>query len=63
MEKKGLSDQAFAVRVREKCGLDVSESAVLKWRRRERIPRPEQMRAIRQATRGAVKPDDWINGG
>jgi len=37
----------------------VSEFGVGKWVRGERIPRREQMQAVREATHGLVTPDDF----
>jgi DNA-binding transcriptional regulator YdaS (Cro superfamily) len=37
----------------------VSASGVLKWRRGERIPRPEEMAKIVKATDGLVLPNDF----
>ena len=52
---KGISEKQFA----DKIG--ASESGVLKWVRRERIPRPEKMREIAKATEGAVTASDFFD--
>lgn len=39
--------------------VNASTGAVRKWRSGERIPRPEQMVRIREATGGAVTADDF----
>ena len=49
---KGLSEKQFADQV------GASESGVLKWVRRERIPRPEKIREISRITDGAVTAAD-----
>lgn len=50
----GLDDEAFATMV------DASTGAVRKWRYGERVPRPQQMVRIKQATAGAVTADDFM---
>ena len=40
---------------------DVSTHAVIKWLRKERIPRPQTQKKIKKITRGAVTPMDWID--
>lgn len=37
-----------------------SIGAVRKWKRHERIPRPSQIRRIKEVTDGAVCPDDFL---
>lgn len=37
----------------------VTERAVIKWRRKERIPRPEHMNKIGEVTGGEVGPNDF----
>jgi transcriptional regulator with XRE-family HTH domain len=41
----------------------VSGHAVLKWMRGERVPRPDIMEKIVEATSGAVQPNDFYGGG
>lgn len=53
MRSHGLTDTEMA----EKTGF--SSSAIGKWRRLERFPRPKQMQRIRAATEGAVCPADF----
>jgi len=48
-----IADDAFAARV------DASEGAVRKWKSGERIPRPEQMARIVEATAGQVTATDF----
>ena len=38
----------------------VTERAVIKWRRGERIPRPEHLKKINEITDGAVGPNDFF---
>jgi len=52
---KGLSEKQFADQV------GASESGVLKWVRRERIPRPEKIREISRITDGAVTAADFFD--
>jgi transcriptional regulator with XRE-family HTH domain len=39
----------------------VTERAVIKWRRGERIPRPEHIKKINKVTAGAVGPNDFFD--
>lgn len=54
MKLYAFSDQQMAGR------LDCSEAAIRKWRRGERIPRPDQMRRIFEATDGKVTASDFF---
>ena len=54
LTSKGLSEKQFADQI------GASESGVLKWVRRERIPRPEKMREISRITDGAVTAADFF---
>lgn len=42
--------------------LGVTPNAVRRWVDRTRTPSPDQMRAIFLATKGAVRPDDFVLG-
>lgn len=53
LRTNNLDDAAFGAVVGS------SEGAVKKWRYGERIPRPDQMARIREATGGAVTADDF----
>lgn len=55
MKLHSLSDADFAA------SLGCSEGAVKKWRYRERIPRPDQMRQISDATGGDVTANDFMS--
>ena len=52
---KGLSQNAFAKR------LKVSHVAVGRWISGERIPEPDNMRAILRETEGVVTPNDFVS--
>lgn len=39
---------------------NVSASAVAKWARRERVPRPDQQRRIYEVTASRVTPNDFV---
>lgn len=49
-----ISDAAFASRI------GVSRQALHRYRRGERMPRPDQLHRIREATDGAVTADDFL---
>lgn len=49
-----ISDRAFA----DKIG--VTRQALHRYRRHERQPRPDVLRRIREATDGAVTPNDFL---
>jgi DNA-binding transcriptional regulator YdaS (Cro superfamily) len=49
-----LTNAEFAKRI------GVSTVAVQYWRHGQRIPRPAQMQAIREATKGEVTPNDFL---
>ena len=55
MSTNSLSPEEMASRIG-----DVSASGVKKWVYGERVPRPDQMRRIIDATDGAVMPNDFI---
>ena len=52
----GLDDEAMALIIG-----DVGATGVRKWRTRVRIPRPEQMKRIHDATNGEVQPNDFYD--
>lgn len=54
LTKKGESPGQFADRI------EVSKSAVNKWRRGERVPTPEIQNMICEETGGEVQPNDFI---
>jgi DNA-binding transcriptional regulator YdaS (Cro superfamily) len=54
LRAKNLTDDAFAALVGR------SKWAVRKWMYSQRTPRPAEMLAISQATRGAVTADDFM---
>jgi transcriptional regulator with XRE-family HTH domain len=54
MTLHGLDDEAMASRIGE-----VGATGVRKWRLGERVPRPDQMRRIHEATGGEVEPNDF----
>ena len=56
MDREGLDDQSMADRL----GLNVSPWAVRKWRYGQRVPRPKMLARLREATDGAVTPNDFI---
>lgn len=49
-----ITDEAFAAQV------GVSKWGVRKWMYGQRVPRTEEMLAIRDATNGAVTPNDFL---
>lgn len=55
MKASGLEDEEFANHVG-----GCSAHAVKKWRYRERVPRPDQMRRIAEITDGQVTPNDFV---
>ena len=55
MEAQGLNDADMAARIGH-----CSAAAVDKWRRGLRVPRPEQMRRIQEATAGCVMANDFF---
>lgn len=55
MKASGLEDEGFANSVG-----GCSAHAVKKWRYRERVPRPDQMRRIAEITGGKVTPNDFV---
>ena len=55
MEAQGLNDADMAARIGH-----CSAAAVDKWRRGLRVPRPEQMRRIQEATEGRVMANDFF---
>jgi len=55
LASKGLSEKQFADQI------GASESGVVKWVRRERIPRPEKIREIARITEGAVTAADFFD--
>lgn len=50
---RGITSREFAKK------LKVSVQAVRKWRVGERTPRQHLVLRIKQATKGAVSPNDW----
>lgn len=54
MRDAKLDDDAMAAKV------GCSAGAVRKWRYGERMPRPDQMIRLREATDGAVTADDFL---
>lgn len=40
--------------------IGVADNTVRRWLSKIRTPSPDQMRAIHDATKGLVRPDDWI---
>ena len=54
LKENGITNHQFAVLV------DASPDAVRKWRYGERVPRPEHLVRIREATGGAVTPNDFL---
>jgi DNA-binding transcriptional regulator YdaS (Cro superfamily) len=40
--------------------LGVSDPTVYRWISKERVPEPDMMRRIHQATHGMVQPNDWV---
>jgi len=55
MDAQGLNDADMAARIGH-----CSAAAVDKWRRGLRVPRPEQMRRIQEATAGSVMANDFF---
>lgn len=55
MEAEKLSPEEMA----RKMG-NASASGVIKWLRKERVPRPDQQRRIFEVTGGKVAPNDFI---
>jgi transcriptional regulator with XRE-family HTH domain len=41
--------------------IGVSHSAVIRWRDEKRIPEPEMMRRLLDATKGLVQPNDFFD--
>ena len=58
MQAHSLDDAAMAAKIK-----NCSPSAVKKWRYGERVPRPEQMLRIVEATDGKVTPNDFLPSG
>ena len=56
MKANGLDDVAMAALIG-----GCSASAVKKWRYGERIPRPDHLRRIADATSGQVTPNDFLS--
>jgi transcriptional regulator with XRE-family HTH domain len=54
MRWRDLDDSQMAAQI------GCSASAVVKWRRGERVPRPQQIIRIREVTDGRVGPEDWF---
>lgn len=54
MTALGLDDEEMARRVK-----GVGATGVRKWRKGDRVPRPDQMRRIVEATEGKVTPNDF----
>lgn len=54
MRTRSLTDVQLAKQL--KCSI----GALRKWRYGERIPRPDQMRRIAEATEGLVTPNDFL---
>lgn len=54
LTREKLSDADFAARV------GCTKSAVIKWRRRERMPRGEALTRIIDETGGAVTANDFL---
>ena len=42
--------------------IGVAHNTVLRWLNGSRTPNPEQMRSVFDATRGTVRPDDFVLG-
>lgn len=57
MDRNQIEPEVMAAR------LGVSVSGLMKWVREQRIPRPDMMHAIAEATNGAVTPNDFIGVG
>jgi DNA-binding transcriptional regulator YdaS (Cro superfamily) len=55
LKKQNIADHAFAETVGR------SRSAVRKWMYGQRIPRPAEMLAIKEATDGKVTADDFMH--
>lgn len=53
-----ITHQGF-ISMAEEAGATFSIHALNKWCNGQRIPRPEDMRAIHQLTDGAVQPNDF----
>lgn len=55
MKERGIDDDAMASLIG-----DCSASAVRKWKYGERVPRPNHLRRIVEATEGAVTANDFF---
>lgn len=55
LHEKGLTDREFGEAV------GASERAVIKWKRGERVPRPDAMSRIIEATSGLVTANDFYS--
>ncbi len=53
LTQNAISSSRFAAQV------GVTIHAVRKWRRRDRMPRPDMISKIQKATNNQVKPKDW----
>lgn len=60
LDQNKISPEEFAARITAR-GVATSVHGVRKWARRERIPRPDALRAIRDETGGAVTADDFLS--
>ena len=40
--------------------LGVADNTVRRWMAKTRTPTPDQMRAVYEATKGLVQPNDWV---
>ena len=56
MKESGIDDDAMAASIG-----DCSAGAVRKWKYGERIPRPDHLRRITEATKGAVTANDFFD--
>ncbi len=61
MDRSTITDSELAARLEEILRSKVDRSTVSRIRRGKRMPSPEMMRAIREATFGAVTANDFVH--
>lgn len=61
MDRTGVTDQALAERLTVVIGKKIDRSTVSRIRRGKRMPSPEMMRALWEATEGTVMANDFIH--
>ena len=58
LKENRITHQGFLTMAQD-AGMEFSIHAINKWCNGQRIPRPEEMRAIHSLTKGAVQPNDF----